>query len=516
MKKTQMLPLAAIISGLLVGCGGGGGGGGGGSSSGGGPAKTSYAFSFYSSTKLTQSELDSTNCSVFKTGTDINNNPEYQIYTKATATQVDSSVIGFYSDENGKLEGDYLQPSNNKLVFYSEDIPVGGYFTFQVVDTGGSIIDAVSFSKEFIEKDGSLRNSKFGINQVSQSVNGCETGDNYEVETANNIKYHNNASYPGGASNFNFYSQVDEVLNQSNSSLVGNNDIDKYDDENTVVIQYTDGSNSELSQYALDNWPIDPSFGSIEMSLADQTAGSISYNNSSMNITTVPIELVSGNYSTKLFERVYGDNVFSHPAELVDEKWVFEVEDTSLPINASWGAKYSSTVDSSSVPWSLSVSDALLYSVTNLADQKASVIANAISNVVSVSGAIPLSDELGMQRIAYRTTTVDNSITYRVTHVIYSLLSDQIAVPDLNFYAYPSGVVSALTVNNSASFNQDHLVLEELSSVGSDTFLSTFSSGQALDLESEVTGLVVTEKSAALNRLRIKEVTSLFLERSDI
>ena len=30
MKKTQMLPLAAIISGLLVGCGGGGGGGGGG------------------------------------------------------------------------------------------------------------------------------------------------------------------------------------------------------------------------------------------------------------------------------------------------------------------------------------------------------------------------------------------------------------------------------------------------------------------------------------------------------
>lgn len=54
MKKTQMLPLAAMISGLLVGCGGGGGGGGGGA-----PAKTSIQLEFVKVDKVDASTAGS-------------------------------------------------------------------------------------------------------------------------------------------------------------------------------------------------------------------------------------------------------------------------------------------------------------------------------------------------------------------------------------------------------------------------------------------------------------------------
>lgn len=61
MKQLKVLPLVAIISGLMVGCGGGGGGGGGG----GAAPKTAFTFDFAIPATMTESEATAKGCTVY-------------------------------------------------------------------------------------------------------------------------------------------------------------------------------------------------------------------------------------------------------------------------------------------------------------------------------------------------------------------------------------------------------------------------------------------------------------------
>ncbi|NAW93035.1 54K polar flagellar sheath protein A, partial [Vibrio sp. V42_P2S4T144] len=59
MKQLKVLPLVAIISGLMVGCGGGGGGGGGAA------PKTAFTFDFAIPATMTESEATTKGCTVY-------------------------------------------------------------------------------------------------------------------------------------------------------------------------------------------------------------------------------------------------------------------------------------------------------------------------------------------------------------------------------------------------------------------------------------------------------------------
>jgi hypothetical protein len=126
MKKTQMLPLAAMISGLLVGCGGGGGGGGGG-----GPAIKSYTFEFVQM-EVNKSTSECTNTSsptIFRTYSDGNFD-----YAKIATTVYDIHSYNANGSFNKSLK-DKL--SNGKLTFTENDVEDGGFIT---------VIDSVSFA----------------------------------------------------------------------------------------------------------------------------------------------------------------------------------------------------------------------------------------------------------------------------------------------------------------------------------------------------------------------------------
>ncbi|UWZ96642.1 hypothetical protein [Vibrio splendidus] len=124
MKKTQMLPLAAIILGLLVGCGGGGGGGGG------KPAK-SYTFEFVQMevNKSTAECTNTTSPAIFKSYSDGNFD-----YAKIATTVYDIHSYNANGSFNKSLK-DKL--SNGKLTFTENDVEDGGFVT---------VIDSVSFA----------------------------------------------------------------------------------------------------------------------------------------------------------------------------------------------------------------------------------------------------------------------------------------------------------------------------------------------------------------------------------
>ncbi len=510
MGKFRILPLVAVVSSMLVGCGGSET-----DSSGGGIKKTAYNFSFYASTTLSEAQITSSvysNCTIYKTANDANGNPVYTVYTQALDSQTNNdTVIGFYSDENGDRVGDYSAVSNKTLSFNLEDIPDNGFFTFQVVDSyGGAVVKAMSFSKEFLANDTSLKSAKFGINRTSTDATACLKGDNRTIRTDSSTRYDSNEFYPGGAGNFNFYSQIDSVLDSANSRLTTTSSLDAYSDEHTFVVQYTDSSKSEVSQYAFDNWSKN-AYNTIEMSLADQVNGFITLN-SNMSLASIPVDVISGNYAYRLIERSTDSLYFNHPAALVDETWAFEVTDSELPTSVNWNATYSDSVDTTSGQWNLQIDDASLFAVTDLQDQKPSVSANGI---IDLGSSIPLQDESGMQRVAYRTSASDYGAIYQVTHVIYSMLTDQVVVPELYYYSYSNSLTESLKVNDSSSFSLSHLILEDIEDVSSSEFMSQFAVGGAQSLTSEITGLAVSEKQGDTNAVKLKQVKSLMLSRVD-
>lgn len=90
MKQLTVLPLMAIISGLMVGCGGGGGGG---SSA---PAKTTFSFSFATPNKIDETAANIASCTVYDRVVDGNNANKLLTYQPAIDGQLTGDkVVGF-------------------------------------------------------------------------------------------------------------------------------------------------------------------------------------------------------------------------------------------------------------------------------------------------------------------------------------------------------------------------------------------------------------------------------------
>lgn len=173
MKQLKIMPLVAVISGLMVGCGGGGGGGG--SSA----PRTTFTFDFAIPAKMSESDAKAKGCTVYDRDTDSNGDAIVLTYSQASKAQVTNNVIGYYSDANGKMVGEIILPTSDNFKFVLQDIPEDGYITIQALEFNGREVRVNSFSREFLE-DKELRSATFALNR--ESLNTCFTVVTYRIK----------------------------------------------------------------------------------------------------------------------------------------------------------------------------------------------------------------------------------------------------------------------------------------------------------------------------------------------
>ncbi len=174
MKQLKIVPLVAIISGLMFGCGGGGGGGS--------TPKTLYKFTFV--TAETQALTSNGSCTIYDRFT--SNGVEQVLNYHAIGGVIDNQLTAYYSDASGERVGDLVTASNDRLTITLQNIPDDGSVTIQ--EANGTILNALTFSKQLLESDSSLRNVYLSA-QANVSNTTCLTGDNDKTANKTSLDY---------------------------------------------------------------------------------------------------------------------------------------------------------------------------------------------------------------------------------------------------------------------------------------------------------------------------------------
>jgi hypothetical protein len=234
MKKTQMLPLAAMISGLLVGCGGGGGGGGGGGT----PADnvTLEFVQMYTSSSVQSS------CTLFKV--DDLDNPTLYTYAK-----VAQDLVVYTHDAEGSVTDTLTPNSSGKLTINKNTLDDGGFVT--VLDSPGEtdyFYKALSIQKEILES----QLIKVGRNQGNV---GCYSDNQARNTVSGNVIV---STINAQADSYQYLSTLeDDSITPSNSVA-----ITAYDNESVLVKGYFSGS---LNGYSfVDSIGASPSIAELE------------------------------------------------------------------------------------------------------------------------------------------------------------------------------------------------------------------------------------------------------------
>ncbi|MEG3694752.1 54K polar flagellar sheath protein A [Vibrio coralliirubri] len=490
MKKTQMLPLAAIISGLLVGCGGGGGGGGGG-----GASKTTFTFDFAIPATLFESEANAQNCTVYDRDTDLNGDATVLTYSQASTAQVTNNVIGYYSDADGKIVGEVIKPTSDNFQFVLEDIPEGGYITVQALEFNGREVRVNSFSREFLE-DKELRNVTFALNR--ESLNKCFTGSNESDKTFKNLSYRNAVS---GGGDYHYVSQKD-VLVSSNNSMTSDEELLGLTGEPTVLFQYQpDLENESLHQYGIGSW------GTSDIELVTTDVVSSIYSSSGYNYDSLNIGFVANDYLYDALELGNSVDEYRRPSEAKQEEWVY----LAVAENATngWDSLLTGTIDSS---WDIDADPSALLNINNLPNSKPSVISQSgRESVIDIDMGLTSSTE-GFARTAYFAASGD----YKVTHRIFTRSnSDYVVVPELDYYNFPSSAVNGLKVSETDNFNRSAIILDENSDIDSEMFMSFFSNGESSEpeLEADLDGILTSEKDGMESEVTLRTSKSLVVKR---
>ncbi|HGY9584101.1 flagellar sheath protein A [Vibrio harveyi] len=173
MKQLKVLPLVAIISGLMVGCGGGGGGGGG------GPAPApKYTWQIVNLYVADKSEVKA-GCVIYD---ELKGNSDKVI----TAKVANAGFKVLYHNADGAVISDQTIeniPSNGKVTIDSGKVPDEGYVSLEELDgTIGGTQDVYMFTvqKEF------LQNMTVNVRQAQSSLNSCVLGEQNTSSTSEN------------------------------------------------------------------------------------------------------------------------------------------------------------------------------------------------------------------------------------------------------------------------------------------------------------------------------------------
>ncbi|MFZ6040601.1 flagellar sheath protein A [Vibrio natriegens] len=483
MKQLKIVPLVAIISGLMVGCGGGGGG----SST----PKTLYKFTFV--TPETQALSSNGSCTIYDRFT--TNGIEQVLNYHAIGGVIDNQLTAYYSDASGERVGDIVTASNDLLTITLQDIPDEGSVTIQ--EANGTILNALTFSKQLLESDSSLRNVYLSA-QTNVSNTTCLTGSNDKIASKASLDYKVAEDAAGNPySTFYFDSQY-ETVTANESRFTKGETLSAVSTEKTMISQYRTSSRSALYQYGFEDW----TDGRMVFAGSSSTP---SVSSSGIDFTTIDIDTIYKNFSYRLAE-VSRTSAFYHPDELNGDVWTFSVDGTI--VTSGWEAQYTDVVGDD---WTIDVDDTSLFAVSNTQDTKPGVS----NRTVYLSDSIGLGNESGLQRVSYQQGAWDGSTPYVVRHSVYSHINDRVIVPELDYSSMPSDIESSLVISDSASISQSYVFTEENSDIQVADFLAAYANGEGKDTTEDVLGIVKNEQEVRAISNRVAQTKTLLLERTN-
>ncbi|MGR5243958.1 54K polar flagellar sheath protein A [Vibrio sp. PNB23_22_6] len=492
MKQLNVLPLVAIISGLMVGCGGGSGSGGGG---GGGAPRTAFTFDFAIPATLTESDAITKGCTVYDRKTVLNGDKTVLTYSAASKEQVTNYVIGYYSDADGKVSGDIIKPITDSFKFYLEDIPDGGFVTFQAIEFNGREARVNTFSKEFLQ-DKKLRNVTFALNR--DSLNKCFTGGNLVSDKFTNLDYRNAES---GGGDYNFVSQTD-TFTSANPDMLPTDELEGIQGEPTALFQYEPGSNNKaLYQYGIGSWGTDE----IALVRADNTSSI--YSSSNYTYDSLHIGFVVNGFVYDALELDTTARDYQRPSSTNKETWAYMAFSENQA--NGWESLLNETI---SEGWDIDADPSSYLNIDSLPNAKPRVSAQgSAESMIDLDMGLTSSTE-GFTRVAYFAASSD----YKITHRIFTKSdSDAVVVPELHYYNFPTSVINGLKVSASNNFNRTAVVLREDSDLDSKMFMSFFSNGAASEseLDADLDGIITTEKEGLENEVALRTSNSLVVSR---
>lgn len=467
MKQLKVLPLVAIISGLMVGCGGGGGGGGGYT------PRTAFTFTFAAPNVISESNAQKDSCTVYERRVDGNGINQVLTYQPAVSAQLTGDkVVGFYSDKNGVRQGDFIYPSGTTLKFVLEDIPEDGYFTYQLLDASGTVFTANSFSRDFLQ-DNNLRNSTFSMNR--EAVSACNKNGNFNKTTRTDLNY---VATEAGGLEYNFISQVAKESKPAYS-------IDSLDVraigskmESTVVLQYADAAKTELHQYGIRDWS-----NELPLPLVGMINPSSILNPTSFKYDTLKISLLVGDYNYEVAKLPMSTTKFYHPLEPKTETWTYSVA-AEKPING-WTVALNQKMYQDA-KWDITIDPSAYYNLNALP------ATYVVRGSMIDTGFTFTDQDKGFSRLAYRAESNSGTL-HRVTHKIFTTLESDVVVPELYYYTFEDSVKQDLKVSSTSDYSQSIVVESAGANLNSHDFISLFSHGDVTDLKVDHDGLVISE-----------------------
>ncbi|RXJ74558.1 flagellar sheath protein A [Veronia nyctiphanis] len=340
MKKIQMLPLAAMISGLLVGCGGGSSSGGGGNST---PSTPKYTWQILSLNSVERSSVGN-GCSIIA-----------QDKFDATGTKVIAAYKAtanfniLFHDKNGVITKRNQADANGRFVINSADVPNGGYVSLEEID--GSIQGTQDVYMFTVAKD-LLSNMTLNVRQHSSTYS-C-----YKGEQSPQVAVNPNAAVKVDQVDANTrYYQSSYIDNSTNGKTVGagipvNSELPS---SNNVLVTlfdaYSGGETRDLSRYVV----MDSSYvynsaqgnGSKSGVPTDQNLLKFGFTATGLTLNSgskIDVEIDNEIYTWQpIYESGQTYSVVDGSSDI--DKWSFDIEATTDTNSGNWSAKIYAPVD---------------------------------------------------------------------------------------------------------------------------------------------------------------------------
>ncbi|MBM7036828.1 hypothetical protein [Vibrio ulleungensis] len=493
--KMRVLPIVAILSGLLAGCGGSASSGGNnGGDQGGGttpPNKTQFTFEFYRSDDIDNStQLSCTRYDIY----DGIGGERALIYKKVIGN-IDNAVFAIYSNAAGEQVGDNVHAVNGKLTVALEDIPSNGFVTIQ--EHGGTIINATTFTKESFSDQLGLRSTAFSLSLFAETGD-CLTGGNDVTNNLKNKQFWNADDLSGNPyPRYYFNSQVDNV--SSSNPQISSTGIDYINSEKVLVTQYLDEDKKYIYQYGFSDWSDSTLSYAKNLGVATIISG--------IQFSEIELDLLKNGYFYPLVDiDVSGAGPFEYyyPDASRGETWVYRAAGSIDTDN--WEAKYVDQINTVSAAWQISINDRSLFSVENTNDAEPSTN----SNVIVLTDSIAINNESGLMRVAYN----QSSTPFTVTHVLYGYIGDSIVVPELDLSSIPSDIRDDLRVSDGAEFSQSYLFTNNDTDVPLDAFMTNYRNGTVLTSSAEdKLGIIKSVVEMREAKESLEQTKSLYLKR---
>ncbi|EKO3850813.1 MULTISPECIES: flagellar sheath protein A [Vibrio] len=402
MKQLKVLPLVAIISGLMVGCGGGGGGGG-----------TSTPSDYVSLTfiqKVTTTTDNSATCTIF----DKVSKDNVTTYTYARKA---SDVTVYIHDSKGNIIDTKHPDSNGVLSIDKYPLEANSYIT--VIDSPSDsdpFYKALSIQKEYLESQ---------LIQVKRpQVGGCYSADITPVPQKGYILA---STLNAQADSYQFLSsQEGSSIGTSNSKEVG-----KLADESVLVKGILNG---KLSGYEFTNKlgsESAPSIATLES--LDTDLGWTNLFVPTSNLESLNISLNKGIYSYPwVTPDVTAEEAF--PISSIESEYHYQA---SGKLTTGWSFETVGEI--------LGSLDVKLPDSLQTYDVKPSIIASGVNGVVRVTG-VDSSNELVVR--AKYTQSVNSPTIKTLEHVIVGKpTGSQLVIPDLTRTGLSSANPETLAVD---------------------------------------------------------------------